>query len=156
MDLSPDIQVRQYSSDSAEALKHCRPAVGATRPATTPTLWFLDVSLELAERTGYFKRTGEGFPRKLRDRDVPLEICISSNVALGVVPSLEAHPVRKLYEAGVQVILNSDDPAMFHTTLTREYEIARDRFGFSEEEIEGLVGNGFRYAFASAADSHIG
>src|SRR5439155_26739578 len=83
--------------------------------------------------------------RELRDRDVPLEICISSNVALGVVPSLEAHPVRKLYDTGVPVILNSDDPAMFHTTLTQEYELARDQFGFSERVIEGLVGNGFRY-----------
>jgi aminodeoxyfutalosine deaminase len=87
--------------------------------------------------------------RELRERDVPLEICISSNVALGMVQSLEAHPVRRLFDAGVPVVLNSDDPAMFQTTLTREYEIARDRFGFSDQKLRQLAENSFQYSFAS-------
>jgi aminodeoxyfutalosine deaminase len=85
--------------------------------------------------------------RHLRDRGIPLEVCISSNVATGAVPSLAAHPVRRLYDAGVPIVLNSDDPAMFGTTLTREYELARDQFGFSERELRELVKNSFRHAF---------
>jgi aminodeoxyfutalosine deaminase len=83
---------------------------------------------------------------KLRESNVPLEVCISSNVSTGVVASLEEHPVRKLYDAGVPIVLNTDDPAFFRTSLTREYELARDVFGLPVEE---LAANSFRYAFHS-------
>ena len=82
---------------------------------------------------------------KLRERNIPLEICITSNVCTGVVASVEEHPVRKIYDAGVPIILNTDDPAFFRTTLAHEYEIAERVFGLPVEE---LAANSFRYAFA--------
>ena len=51
--------------------------------------------------------------RHLRERDIPLEICITSNLVTGVVKRIEDHPVRRIFEAGVPIVLNSDDPAMF-------------------------------------------
>jgi len=85
--------------------------------------------------------------RHLRDHKIPLEICISSNVATGAVAALEAHPIRRIYDAGVPIIINSDDPAVFGTTLTGEYALARDRFGFTDAELAQFAENSFRYAF---------
>ena len=81
---------------------------------------------------------------KLRDSGVPLEICITSNVCTGVVASLADHPVRQLYDAGVPIVLNTDDPAFFHTSLTKEYEIAQRLFGLTPQEFAAAS---FRYAF---------
>jgi len=102
-----------------------------------------------AERIGHGIRASEdpALVQQLRDRSIPLEICISSNVATGAVASLDAHPVRRLYDAGVPIILNTDDPAIFATTLSAEYDLAARRFGFSAVELRGIADNAHRYAF---------
>jgi aminodeoxyfutalosine deaminase len=86
----------------------------------------------------------EALMRVLREKNIPLEICISSNVCMGLVPSVEEHPVRRFYDAGVPIVLNTDDPSFFRTTLTREYELA-EGLGLPVDE---LAANSFRYAFA--------
>ena len=83
----------------------------------------------------------------LRERDIPLEVCITSNLVTGVVKRLEEHPVRRLFEAGVPITLNTDDPAMFRCSLAGEYRLARS-LGFSEAELRQVADNAFRYAFA--------
>ncbi len=102
-----------------------------------------------ARRIGHGIRAIEdhGLCRELRERNIPLEISISSNVATGAVESLAAHPVRRLFDLGVPVVLNTDDPAMFHTSLPREFDIAAG-LGFSADELEILRQNAFRYARA--------
>jgi aminodeoxyfutalosine deaminase len=99
-----------------------------------------------AERIGHGIAAAQD-PRlmaQLRENNIPLEVCISSNVSTGAVESLEAHPVRALYDAGVPITIHSDDPAFFRTTLTREYELAENTFGLPADE---LAANSFRYAF---------
>jgi aminodeoxyfutalosine deaminase len=94
-----------------------------------------------------------GLLRRLRDSNIPLEICITSNVVTGVVRRLEDHPVRRLYDEGAPIVLNTDDPAMFDCTLTDEYRLAARQFGFTEAELREIAENGFRYAFRAGDGS---
>ena len=90
-----------------------------------------------AERIGHGIRAveDEDLMRRLREEQIPLEICITSNVRTGAVRSLHEHPVRKLLDAGVPITLNTDDPGIFETTLEREFAIAKENFGFYETEV---------------------
>ncbi len=78
---------------------------------------------------------------------IPLEICITSNVLTGATPSLAQHPVRKLFEAGVPLTLNTDDPAIFRTNLALEFEIARRDFDFTDAELDVLRANAWAFRF---------
>ncbi len=100
-----------------------------------------------ARRIGHGFRAAEDpeLVEYLRDRQIPLEICLSSNVRTGSVPSMEAHPVRRLFDAGVPITLNTDDPALFETTMSKEFRIAAEVFGFTEDELRIIAENGFRY-----------
>ena len=66
--------------------------------------------------------------QELRQRRIPLEVCLTSNVRTGAVPSIEAHPLPELVGAGLVVTLNSDDPTMFGSALACEYELGGARF----------------------------
>ena len=102
-----------------------------------------------AERIGHgIAAAGDpALMRHLRDHDIPLEICITSNLVTGVIKRIEDHPVRRLFDAGVPIVLNSDDPAMFRCSLTGEYRLAAEQFGFTEGELRQVAGNAFHYAF---------
>ena len=84
--------------------------------------------------------------RLVRDQ-VPVEICVTSNLRTGCLRSLSRHPLRKYFDAGVLVTLNSDDPAMFRTSLAREYQLAQDAFGFSDDELRYVAASSFRASF---------
>src|SRR5579871_744440 len=110
-------------------------------------------ALELgAERIGHGIRAIEDpvLMAHLRDHDIPLEISITSNLVTGVVKRVEDHPLRRLYDAGVPIVLNTDDPAMFRCSLVEEYRLAARVFGFTESELRKIAENGFRYAFRSS------
>jgi adenosine deaminase len=70
---------------------------------------------------------------------LPVEACPLSNVATGVVGSLDEHPIRRLRDAGVLVTVNTDDPKMFNNSLAKEYALLQARLGFSADEVRGLL-----------------
>jgi len=82
----------------------------------------------------------------IAENNMPLEVCPTSNIRTGIFPSYEAHPVKALFEAGVPVTINSDDPTFFGTTLTEEYAHVH-AVGVQDEGIFRMIENGFTYAF---------
>ena len=102
-----------------------------------------------AERIGHGIRSIDdpALVAHLAANKIPLEICITSNLRTGAISTLAEHPVRRLYDAGVPIILNTDDPAMFKCTLTSEYALAAREFGFSDEELAGIAAASLAYAF---------
>ncbi len=105
-----------------------------------------------ADRIGHGIRSIEDkrLVEHLRKRQIPLEVSITSNVRTGVVDDLGDHPVRRLFDAGVPITLNTDDPSMFGTTLNEEYLLAYQTFGFRLTELAELSLNAVRYSFLSA------
>lgn len=95
----------------------------------------------------------------LAERRVPLEICPQSNICTGALAkqlqvstaAIERHPLPQLLRHGIPVVLSTDDPAMFHTTLLGEYENAA-RMGLTETELLHVAQMTFDHAFLSEAD----
>lgn len=100
----------------------------------TEGAWSIEETLDVtgARRIGHGVRALESpstVARLIRE-GVTLEVCPTSNVCLGVVPSFAEHPLPKLVEAGITVTLNSDDPPMFGTSLSEEYHRCASTFGW--------------------------
>jgi adenosine deaminase/aminodeoxyfutalosine deaminase len=105
-----------------------------------------------AERIGHGLTAAQDteLVEELATRQVPLEICLSSNLRTGACPTLSAHPVRQYFDQGVMITLNTDDPAMFRTSLAREYQLAQQLFGFTDEHLRELARNSFEASFLPA------
>lgn len=88
----------------------------------------------------------------LRDRGVPLEACLSSNVATGAIRRVEDHPLRSLLNVGALLTLNSDDPAMFGTSLEAEIALAIRAFRLTVREAAGLLRNAVSVSFMSETE----
>ncbi len=106
------------------------------------------------ERIGHGVRARED-PRLvslLRERQVPLEMCVTSNVKTGVVESFEAHPIKQYFDQGLMVTVNSDDPTMFDTSISEEYLKLAQRLGFTADELSTLGLSGVEASFLSNDD----
>ena len=95
------------------------------------------------ERVGHGTRAGEdaALLDYLAEHHIALEMCPLSNVRTGVVAGIEAHPVRRYFDRGLLVTINTDDPKMFGTSLAQEYQALADVFGFTRDEIRALRAN---------------
>lgn len=83
-------------------------------------------------------------------RQVPLEICVTSNLKTGCCLRPEDHPVRRYFDAGLMVTLNSDDPALFGSDLEDEYRLAERGYGFTGEHLRELAANSIEASFLPA------
>jgi adenosine deaminase len=86
----------------------------------------------------------------LADRQIPLGICPTSNLKLGVYPAIEEHPIDRLRRAGVAVSINTDDPVLLGASLVGEYALCRDAFGWGDEELRVLARTSITASFADA------
>ncbi|MEU8379510.1 adenosine deaminase [Streptosporangium sp. NPDC048865] len=89
---------------------------------------------------------------RLREARIPLEVCPTSNVCTGQVARVEDHPLPRMIEEGLFVTLNSDDPPMFATTLSREYQVAAHRLGLDRETLLTLARNAVEASSMSPED----
>ena len=87
---------------------------------------------------------------ELAYRQIPVEICLTSNIRTGVCKSIAEHPAKSYFDQGIMITLNSDDPAMFGTTLSREYQLAQESFNFTDEHLRELARNSFEASFLPA------
>ena len=87
---------------------------------------------------------------ELATRQIPIEICVTSNLRTGCCTNLQDHPVRRYFDQGLMITLNSDDPAMFGSALNQEYELAQREFGFTDEHLRELARNSFEASFLPA------
>jgi adenosine deaminase len=78
----------------------------------------------------------------IAEKRIPLELCPLSNLRTGVVRRIEDHPVRKYFERGLLIAINSDDPKMFGNSLAQEYQLLDERLGFSRDDIRNLIVQG--------------
>ena len=83
----------------------------------------------------------------LAERQIPLELNITSNLRTGCCPALLEHPVRRYFEEGLMVTLNSDDPPFFGADLLDEYELAHREFEFPLDGLRELAANSFEASF---------
>lgn len=87
---------------------------------------------------------------ELAYRQIPVEICLTSNIRTGVCKAIAEHPAKSYFDQGIMITLNTDDPTMFGTTLSREYQLAQETFNFTDEHLRELARNSFEASFLPA------
>jgi len=140
----PELFREQYAYGAAQGL---RLTAHAGESAGPESIWG---ALNLgAERIGHGLTAAQDpeLIEELAQRQVPVEICLTSNLKTGCCLHLRDHPIRKYFDQGLMITLNSDDPAMFATSLRREYELAQSEFGFTDEHLRELARNSFEASF---------
>lgn len=83
----------------------------------------------------------------VNDHRIPLEVCLSSNVQTGAVPSLSSHPLKFYFDYGLRVTINTDNRLITDTTVTKELWLGHTELGLSLEDITTIIVSGFKSAF---------
>lgn len=139
-------QFAPYFAAAREAGLHSVPHAGETTGAATVWSAVRDLA---AERIGHGTGAAEEpeLLAYLAEHRIPVEVCPTSNVRTQQVPSIAAHPVRRMLDAGVIVTLNTDDPPMFGATLEGEYLAVAEAFALGEDDLRQLARNAVDASF---------
>lgn len=136
----------QYPPGPFESIYHEARTIGfrtnahAGEASGTESIWGAINQLHV-DRIGHGTRVYED-PELLHyiaEKKIPLELCPMSNVRTGAVKSIMEHPIRKYYEHGLIISVNTDDPKMFNTSLANEYRLLVQNCGFSKQEICKII-----------------
>jgi adenosine deaminase len=124
----------------------------AGEAAGAASIWGAIRDLQV-ERIGHGTRAEEDdhLLDYLAEAKTPLEVCPLSNVRTGIVASIDAHPVRRYFERGLFITINTDDPKMFGNSLAEEYRLLENSLGFSRDDIRATIIQGIRAAWLSPA-----
>lgn len=129
----------------AEAKRHGLKSVPhAGESAGAASVWGAIDALQ-ADRVGHGVRAAEDADllQALAARQIPLEVNLTSNVYLNFFPHMKAHPLPVLDRAGVLVTINTDDPTLIDTNLSKEYQLLVDVFGYSTADVIRIARNAF-------------
>jgi adenosine deaminase len=148
---NPPEQYAKYFEKALEAGLHSAPHAGET--VGPESVWGAIRALG-AERLGHGVRSIEDseLVEYLAEWHIPLELCPTSNIRLGVYPDLAEHPLRRLYDEGVPITINSDDPPLFNTSYNDEARLLVVPFNFEIKTINEILLNGVRYSFLPAEE----
>ncbi|MBC7478996.1 MAG: adenosine deaminase, partial [Pseudorhodobacter sp.] len=104
------------------------------------------------ERIGHGARAIEDMAlvEEIAESGIVLELCPGSNVALGIFPSFRKHPIGEMYNRGVKVTINTDDPPFFHTTMEREYVQLHEAFDWDDGVFAKIARTALDAAFCDA------
>lgn len=114
--------------------------------------WVMDaIDVLGAQRIGHGVQIyrDEKVMQAVKDRQIPLELCPTSNMLTNAIPHLNEHPLKKLFDFGVLTTINTDDPGIFNTNLNREYRICRDMIGMTEVELQKCTQIAAEHSFIS-------
>lgn len=148
----PELFVETFERARLEQLHRVPHAGEISGP---PSVWSA-IKLLHAERIGHGVRSIEDpdLMEYLKKSSIPLEICPTSNIRLKVYPDYAHHPLRKLWDAGLMLTVNSDDPPMFGTDLNNEYQVLVKDFDFTQPELERISMNAIHASFLSQGEKH--
>lgn len=120
----------------------------AGEAAGAESIWGAIRSLKV-DRIGHGTRAeeDEALMNYLAEHKIPIEMCPISNVRTGVVKSYESHPVRRYFERGMILCINTDDPKMFGNSLAEEYMLLTEKQGFTQANIRELVSGGIEISW---------
>jgi len=129
-----------------------RTTAHAGEGAGAPSVWGALRELRV-DRVGHGTRAveDEELVRFLKETRVPVEMCPISNLRTGVVKSLDEHPIRRFFDEGMLVSVNTDDPKMFETSLEQEYLALVETFGLGLDDVKRLVQNAIDSSWADAS-----